>query len=73
MRSRPRLRSRIIYWIMLPVLGMGGLIALVLIEVTLPPLVGLITTRVDANLRLASRLGIDTCEDSFNYLLELRL
>jgi len=66
-------RARIIYWILLPVLAVGILIAAGALRYSLPPLVALYTGRVDAALQLASRLGLARCEDSFNYLLDLRL
>jgi two-component system cell cycle sensor histidine kinase/response regulator CckA len=67
------IRNHLIYSILLPVLGMGMVISLFLVAYSLPPLLGLFTRYVDADLRLASQLGVGICENSFNYLLELRL
>jgi PAS domain S-box-containing protein len=66
-------KSRIISWILLPVLGVGVGISLLTIAVTTPPLVSFIRNHFEANLKHAARTGLTICETNFNYLLELRL
>ena len=65
--------NRIIYWILVPVVSLGILFALLIIRYTTPPLTSHITDQLDSNLKLASELGLQACEDRFNYLLDLRL
>jgi len=68
-----RIPNRIVYWIIIPVVGVGILFAVLFIRYTTPTLARQITDQIDSNLMLASELGLETCEDRFNYLLELRL
>ncbi len=68
-----RIPNRIVYWIIIPVVGVGVLFALLFIRYTTPTLTKQITDQIDSNLKLASELGLEACEDRFNYLLELRL
>ena len=68
-----RIPNRIVYWIITPVVGVGILFAMLFIRYTTPTLARQITDQIDSNLMLASELGLETCEDRFNYLLELRL
>ncbi len=70
--SRP-IPNRIIYWIIAPVFGVGILFALLFIQYTTPSLTRQFTDHMDSNLKLASELGLEACEDRFNYLIELRL
>jgi two-component system cell cycle sensor histidine kinase/response regulator CckA len=67
------IRNRIVYWILFPVLGMGVVLGIVLIAYALPHLVSHYTSRVDADLKLATQMGLSACENNFDYLLELRL
>lgn len=66
-------RNRIILLILLPVLIVGIIISGFSISVLTPPLVSFLKKNIDANLKLASKLGITVCENSLNYLLDLRL
>ena len=68
-----RIPNRIVFWIIVPVVGVGILFAKLFIRYTTPTLARQITDQIDSNLMLASELGLETCEDRFNYLLELRL
>lgn len=70
---RPIIRNRILISILLPVLGIGLLISSVLIYYLCPPLFSLIQGRIDSELKLASKMGLQICESNLNYLLELRL
>jgi PAS domain S-box-containing protein len=72
-KERLRFRSRILLWILLPVLAVGIIISALSISYLTPPLISLLKNHIDANLKLASNLGITICENSFNYLLDLRL
>jgi PAS domain S-box-containing protein len=65
--------NRIIVWILTPVICVGVLFGLLFIRFTTPALKGHITGQIDSNLRLASELGLEACENRFNYLIELRL
>ncbi len=72
-QQRWRFKNRILFWILLPVLGVGIFISGITISFLTPPLVSILQNHIDANLKLASRLGITFCENSMNYLLDLRL
>jgi len=67
------LPNRIIYWIIAPVFGVGIFFALLFIQYTTPSLTRQFTDHIDSNLKLASELGLEACENRFNYLIELRL
>ena len=54
-------------------LGIGLIISSVLIYYLSPPLFSLIQGRIDSELKLASKMGLQICESNLNYLLELRL
>jgi PAS domain-containing protein len=69
----PIIRNRILISILLPVLGIGLVISSVLIYYLSPPLFSLIQDRIDSELKLASKMGLQICESNSNYLLELRL
>jgi len=69
----PLARTRILYWILTPVLGVGVLIAVVAVRFSEPALAGLFISRAESSLQLASRMAFTACENSFNYLLDLRL
>ncbi len=66
-------KTRILLWIVLPVLVVGGAITILLIAYLTPPMVSFLNRHFQSNLRLASNLGMRVCETHFNYLLELRL
>ena len=71
--SLPIIRNRILLSILLPVLGIGLIISSVSIYYLTPPLFSLIQDRVDSELKLASKMGLQICENNLNYLMELRL
>lgn len=71
--AKMRIPNRIVYWIITPVVGVGILFAVLFIRYTTPTLTKQITDQIDSHLKLASELGLEACEDRFNYLLELRL
>ena len=66
-------RNRILLLILLPVLVVGIIISGFSISVLTPRLVSFLKQNIDANLELASNLGMTVCENSLNYLLDLRL
>jgi PAS domain S-box-containing protein len=66
-------RNRILLLILLPVLVVGIIISGFSISYLTPPLVSFIKNNIDADLELASKLGMTVCENSLNYLLDLRL
>ena len=71
--SLPIIRNRILLSILLPVLAIGLIIASVSIYYLTPPLFSLIQDRIDSELKLASKMGLQICENNLNYLMELRL
>ena len=72
-RKRPPIHKRIIFWIVMPVIIVALTISALLIASLSPPIDAFLEHHFDANLRLASNLGLRICETSFNYLLDLRL
>lgn len=66
-------KTRILLWIVLPVLVVGVAISILLIAYLTPPMVSFLNRHFQSHLRLASNLGMRVCETHFNYLLELRL
>jgi hypothetical protein len=56
-----------------PIVVLGIVFVLFFTKYTTPTLARYITDQIDSNLMLASDLGLDACENRFNYLLELRL
>jgi two-component system, cell cycle sensor histidine kinase and response regulator CckA len=71
-RMRRPLHKRIIFWVVVPVLIVGAAISGMLIAYLSPPITFFLERHFNANLRLATDMGMDICESSFNYLLELR-
>ena len=71
--SLPLYRRKILLSILLPVLVVGLIISTVSIHYLTPPLLSLIQDRIDSDLKLASKLGLKICENSSDYLMELRL
>jgi PAS domain S-box-containing protein len=51
----------------------GGALSTASVVYLTPPLTAFIQEHIDAQLKLASGLGMSICENHFNYLLELRL
>ena len=70
---RPEFRRKILLSILLPVLVVGGALSTASVVYLTPPLTAFIQEHIDAQLKLASGLGMSICENHFNYLLELRL
>ncbi len=67
------MKNRILIGILLPVLMVGLILAGLSIFVFSRPLGRYMQKQADAELHLAALLGLETCEESFNYLLDLRL
>lgn len=70
---KPALFRRIIFWIVVPVVFAAVLISGLLISYLTPPIDAFLKHQFDANLRLASTMGLRICQASFDYLLDLRL
>ena len=68
-----RFRNRILLSILLPVLLAGTLISIVSSHYLNAALFSFLHERLNAELKLASRLGLRICDSNMNYLLELRL
>jgi PAS domain S-box-containing protein len=65
--------NRILFWLLLPVVIVGITCATLLVTYLSSPMKAYLVGQFDANLKLASIMGLRTCEESFNYLLDLRL
>jgi PAS domain S-box-containing protein len=65
--------NRIFTAIILPVVAVGVVISIWATSSLVPPLLAFIQKRTDASLQLVTNLGLEKCESSFNYLLDLRL
>lgn len=65
--------NRIFIAIILPVVAVGVIISIWATSSLVPPLLGFIQKRTEASLQLVTRLGLEKCENSFSYLLDLRL
>ena len=67
------LHSRILVAILLPVVCIGVVYWLLASRVFTKPLIALLKDRTEANLRYATDMGIDVCEERFADLMDLRL
>ncbi len=67
------MKDRILTTILVPVVAVTAIVAVWATTIWVPPLLGFIQKRTEASLRLITRLGLEKCENSFNYLLDLRL
>lgn len=67
------MKNRILIAILLPVVAIAVMVALWATSAWVPPLVGYMQKRTDASLSLVTSLGLEKCERSLNYLLDLRL
>jgi PAS domain S-box-containing protein len=65
--------KRIAWSILFPVLALGIIVSTISIYYLTPPLIYPLKKNMDAELRLATALGIGTCEAKFHDLLEMRL
>jgi len=69
----PFFRKKILLSILLPVLTVGITLSLIFVRYLTPPLFSFIEERTESELRLASGLGLEICEDHMNYLMDLKL
>jgi two-component system, cell cycle sensor histidine kinase and response regulator CckA len=67
------MQNRILIAILLPVVAVAAIVSILAASFWIPPLLGFIQHRTDASLRLVTQLALEKCENSFNYLLDLRL
>ena len=65
--------NRILIAIITPVVAVGVIISIWATSSLVPPLLGFIQKRTESSLQLLTNLGLEKCEASFNYLLDLRL
>lgn len=63
----------ILFKLLLPVIIVGILMSTLTVSILSRPMNTFLEKQFDANLQLASSIGLQACENSFNYLLELRL
>ncbi len=67
------LKNRLLLGILIPVMIIGSLFSIMLIQLLLPSITMLIKQRTDTTLRHASKIGITACEERFDDILELRM
>ncbi len=72
-RSKLPFHKRTLVKILLPVVLIGLLTSTLIVSHLSAPLEKFLIQQFDANLSLASVMGFRVCDDSFNYLLDLRL
>ncbi len=65
--------QRTLLRLLLPVTIIGLLVSTFLVDYMSAPLKNHLARQFDANLSLSSLMGLQTCEEGFNYLLDLRL
>jgi PAS domain S-box-containing protein len=65
--------NRILFWLMVPIVIVGIIFSTLLVTYLSSPMKDFLSQQFDANLRLSSSMGLRYCEESFNYLLDLRL
>lgn len=65
--------KRILFKLLLPVILVGFIISTLLVTYMSAPLETFLKRQFDASLSLSSIMGLRICEESFNYLLDLRL
>ena len=65
--------KRIVFWLVLPVVGAGIAISAILFSFFSPPIESFLVKHFEANLRLASQRGLRICETYFDQLLDMRL
>ncbi len=66
-------RKKILLSTLLPVLTVSVILSVIFIRYLTPPLFSFINEKSQADLRLASDLGLQICERHMNYLIDLRL
>ncbi|MFZ5452553.1 MAG: PAS domain S-box protein [Thermodesulfobacteriota bacterium] len=66
-------QKRIAWSILFPVLALGIIVSTLAIYYLTPPLISPLERNMEAELRLATSLGISICEAKFHDLLEMRL
>jgi PAS domain S-box-containing protein len=71
--ATPTFQKRILLSILIPVLGVGVIFCMVSTSLITPPILEVIQTRIDAELRHATNMALQICENHLNYLLDLRL
>jgi PAS domain S-box-containing protein len=72
-KKRIPFHNRILVLLLAPVLAVGFLASTLLTSWMSAPVESFLIRQFDANLRVASTMGMRTCEDSFDHLLDLRL
>ncbi|MCP4161969.1 MAG: PAS domain S-box protein [Deltaproteobacteria bacterium] len=65
--------NRILFWFLLPVILVGFFCSTMFVTYMSSPLKDFLVKQFDANLQLASTMGLNKCEESLSYLLDLRL
>ena len=71
--NQPRLYKRIVFLLLVPVVIVGISIAGILTHYLHEPTESFLIKNLEANLRIAAKLGLGVCETHFNQLLDMRL
>ena len=66
------LHKRILFQLLVPVAIVGTVCATLLVTTLSAPMKDFLTDQFDANIKFASLMGLRVCEESFDYLMELR-
>ncbi|MFO7667936.1 MAG: diguanylate cyclase [Desulfobacterales bacterium] len=66
-------RNKILLTTLFPVLSVGIILSVMFIRYMTPPLFSFIIEKTEADLKMASGMGLQLCENHMNYLIDLRL
>jgi len=73
LKKKRNLPNRITFYIILPVIAAGFLFTLLMVSILTPRVTSYFEERTTANLKLASQIAINLCDENLNTLLHLRL
>lgn len=73
MRKKRNLPNRITFYIILPVIVAGFLFTFLMVSILSPRVTSYFEERNTANLKLATSIAVEFCDENFNTLLNLRL
>lgn len=72
-KRQPPFYHRIQFWLLVPVVVVGIACSTLLVAFLSTPMKQFLVRQFDSNLKVASVMGLRACEESFSYLLDLRL
>ncbi len=73
MRKKRNLPNRITFYIILPVIAAGFLFTFLMVSILSPRVTSYFEERNTANLKLATSIAMEICDENFNTLISLRL